>query len=111
MWVRRTGFARRLAVAAVLAGLAFAAAPAALGQQADIRYKLYIDGLACPFCAYGIEKQLGKLAGVERIDIEIGAGTLTLTLAGDADLDEASARRAVEAAGFALEKVERVGAE
>jgi mercuric ion binding protein len=98
-------------VAALLVGLAFAATPASLAQQAGNQYKLYVDGLACPFCAYGVEKQLGKLAGVERIDIEIGAGTLTLTLAEGAVLDEATARRAVEAAGFALQKVEPVGAE
>lgn len=111
MWVRRTGFAKRLAVAAVLAGWVLGVASTALGQQEGNRYKLYVDGLACPFCAYGVEKQLGKLAGVERIDIEIGAGTLTLTMTRDATLDEAVARRAVEAAGFDLEKFERVGVE
>ncbi len=46
----------------MLAGTALAAPPA---------YKLRVDGLACPFCAYGIEKQLSKLEGVERIDVDI----------------------------------------
>ena len=28
-------------------------------------YKLYVDGLACPFCAYGVEKKVGGLDGVD----------------------------------------------
>lgn len=35
---------------------------AALAGQPS--YKLRVDGLACPFCAYGIEKKLGALEGV-----------------------------------------------
>ncbi len=83
----------------VLAGAALAAPPA---------YKLRVDGLACPFCAYGIEKQLGKLDGVARIDVDIENGAVTVRLNEGATLDEAAATAAVGRAGFTLRGFERV---
>ena len=85
----------------VLALMLFAATAA----LADI-YKLYVDGLACPFCAYGVEKKVGGLDGVERVDIEIDEGLVAVTLAAGATLDEAAARRAVDEAGFTLREFE-----
>ena len=34
-------------------------------------YRLYVDGLACPFCAYGVEKNILALRGVEKLDIDV----------------------------------------
>ena len=73
-----------------------------LAQDARSAYTLWVDGLACPFCAYGVEKHLGAVAGVERVETDIRSGTLTVFVEGDRTLDEASARKAVEAAGFTL---------
>ncbi len=69
-------------------------------------YKLYVDGLACPFCAYGVEKKVGGLDGVEKIDIDIDGGIVAVTLADGATLDEATAKQAVDEAGFTLRKFE-----
>ena len=69
-------------------------------------YKLYVDGLACPFCAYGVEKKVGGLDGVEKIDIDIDGGIVEVTLADGASLDEATAKQAVDDAGFTLRKFE-----
>ncbi len=73
-------------------------------------YRLRIDGLACPFCAYGIEKQLSRIEGVKTVDTDIRGGMVTLTMTDGATLDEATARRAVEAAGFTLRGFEPVQA-
>ncbi len=83
----------------ILAGAALAAPPA---------YKLRVDGLACPFCAYGIEKQLSKLEGVARIDVDIAKGAVTVKLNEGATLDEAAAKAAVKRAGFTLRAFEQV---
>ncbi len=69
-------------------------------------YRLYVDGLACPFCAYGVEKKVGGLDGVEKIDIDIDGGIVAVTLAAGATLDEATAKQAVDEAGFTLRKFE-----
>lgn len=65
-------------------------------------YKLRVDGLACPFCAYGVEKKLGAIEGVQRIEVDIASGTVTVTMKEGANLDEAVARKAVKDAGFTL---------
>ncbi len=37
-------------------------------------YEVQVDGLACPFCAYGLEKKLKKLPGATNVQIELNAG-------------------------------------
>ncbi|GAA3535043.1 heavy metal-associated domain-containing protein [Zobellella aerophila] len=41
---------------------------------APLEYRLGVDGPACPFCAYGIEKSLSKQEGVKRVETDIQAG-------------------------------------
>ncbi len=49
----------------------------ATGAFADTQaYKLQADGLTCPFCAYGIEKKLSAIEGVEMLDIDIESGSV-----------------------------------
>jgi len=73
---------------------------AASASQAT--YQLRVDGLACPFCAYGIEKRLTRTEGVASIAIDIEAGVVTVTMAQGATLAEEQAKRIVEEAGFTL---------
>ncbi len=94
-FLHRTGF--------VLALMSFAATAALADSHV---YKLYVDGLACPFCAYGVEKKVGGLTGVETVEIDIESGLVAVTVADDATLDEAAAKQAVDEAGFTLRKFE-----
>ncbi len=59
-------------------------------------YTLQADGLACPFCAYGIEKQLSAIEEVESVETDIKSGTVTVTMQDGATLDEDTARKAVD---------------
>ncbi len=79
----------------------------AMPAWAGAVYKLYVDGLACPFCAYGVEKKLRGVAGVEKLDIDINTGVVSVTMAEGASLDEAAARQIVKDAGFTLRDFER----
>lgn len=79
---------------------------AALAGQPS--YKLRVDGLACPFCAYGIEKKLGALEGVVRVETNIKDGVVIVTMKDGVTLDEATAKKAVKEAGFSLRKLEPV---
>jgi copper chaperone CopZ len=101
-WMTRS--LRRLALGLVLVlmpAYAFAVPPV---------YRLSVDGLACPFCAYGIEKQLSRLDGVEAVDVDIKDGAVRVTLAEGGRLDEATARAAVKRAGFSLRAFEALAA-
>jgi mercuric ion binding protein len=91
-----------------LAALALTVLVGAACAQPKNQYKLYADGLACPFCAYGIEKELSAIKGVEKIDIDIGQGLIRVTMADGARLEEAVARKAVKDAGFTLRSFEKV---
>jgi mercuric ion binding protein len=80
--------------------LMLASAPSFAGSEPT--YTLTADGLACPFCAYGIEKQLGKIDGVEAVTTDIKSGTVTVVMAQDTVLERQDAEDAVTAAGFTL---------
>lgn len=84
-------------------GLVLMSVSAFAAQQA---YKLHVDGLACPFCAYGIEKKLNAIKGVQGVGVDIASGSVNVTMAEGASLDEATAKQAVKDAGFTLRKFE-----
>lgn len=90
---------RRIAVALGL--VVFASS--ALAQAA---YRINVDGLACPFCAYGIEKKLGALPGVAGLETHLKDGAVIVTMKEGAVLDKASAEQAVKEAGFSLRRFE-----
>lgn len=71
-------------------------------------YELTVDGLACPFCAYGVEKALTRVQGVASVKIDINAGTVTVTMLDDATLSEAKAKQIVRDAGFTLAEFKRL---
>ncbi len=73
-------------------------------------YQLQVNGLACPFCAYGIEKQLNAIEGVTEIHTDIKSGTVTVTMADGVTLDKITAEQAVKDAGFSLRGFEEVQA-
>ena len=58
----------------------------------------------------GIEKKLSAIEGVEMLGIDIESGSVMVTMADGATLEETAARRAVEAAGFSLRGFESVQA-
>ena len=63
---------------------------------------LRVDGLACPFCAYGLEKKLKKLDGALKWDIRINEGKAILLWKSDKELKLEAIQKAVGKAGFTL---------
>lgn len=64
-----------------------------------------IDGLACPFCVYGLERQFNRLEGVERAKVDLGEGKAQLTLKPEATVTETAIREAVRKAGFKASEI------
>lgn len=71
-------------------------------------YRIDVAGLACPFCAYGIEKKLNAVPGVERVETNIKQGVVIVTMKEGVVLDETAAKQAVKQAGFTLKGFKRV---
>lgn len=99
-------FLRVLFAAGAISLLAMASAWAGGGQT----YRLQISGLACPFCVYGLEKELTARPGVERAKVDLKSGIATVQSSEGADFDEAIARQLVTDAGFTLKGFERLEA-
>ena len=59
-----------------------------------------VDGLACPFCAYGLEKKLKKVEGVEKLNIDINAGEAVLEVKAGTTLTAASGTEEKAPAGL-----------
>ncbi len=73
-----------------------------------LQYRIGVDGLACPFCAYGIEKKFSNTEGVDKVDVDINAGVVTVTMKEGAALSEAQAAQIVKDAGFTLRDFEEI---
>ncbi len=69
---------------------------------AGTQYELRVDGLACPYCAYGIEKKLKKTKGVEQFEIDINRGVVRVIVAEGVKLTEAQMAKLINDAGFTL---------
>jgi len=91
--IRRCLF--RLLVTAIFAA-------SALQARAGAVHTFQVDGLACPFCSYGIEKQLRNIPGVVRIRTSVRTGTVTVVMKDGTTLTRSQAERAVTAAGFTM---------
>lgn len=61
-----------------LTAIVFFAALAQTSHAQLRRIELRVDGLACPFCAYGLEKNLKALKGVKDLKIDMKEGRVTL---------------------------------
>ena len=90
---------RTLRISVLLLGLSFVPA---FAQEGGATYDLGINGLSCPFCSYGIEKEISKIEGVEKITVDIAKAVVRVRMRGELTLTEVVAKKAAKDAGFTL---------
>jgi copper chaperone CopZ len=73
--------------------------------QVNQHVNIKVDGLSCPFCAYGLEKKFKKIEGISDIKIDIKTGMLTFQLPAESEVSEESLRRRVKDAGFTPKEI------
>lgn len=66
---------------------------------------LYVNGLGCPLCATNIDKQLLRLTGVLAASVDLGNGTVEVTLGKGAKPSAHDLSESVADAGFTLVKI------
>lgn len=59
-----------------------------------------VKGMACPFCAFGVEKKLKKIDGVATITIKLEEGTVILKAKQGESIDVIQIPKAIKDAGF-----------
>lgn len=105
-------------VTASLLAIAMGSAPAAAqdtGSPSDAGIEvtlvadivLRVDGLACPFCAYGLEKKLKELDATDRVEVKLNEGEVVLFLKADQDVADEALTKAVIDAGFVVRSIQR----
>ena len=53
-----------------------------------------------PYCAYGIEKKLKKIKGVDKIDVDLNKGLVTVNVVEGVELTELQMTKLFKDAGF-----------
>lgn len=59
-----------------------------------------VEGMSCQHCIDAVTAEVGRLAGVEQVQVDLPAGTVTVTSAAPLAIDDV--RGAVDEAGFDL---------
>jgi copper chaperone CopZ len=82
----------------LLAGwLAFSGPALAASQEV---LEIDISGMTCSFCVYGVEKNLGKLPGVDNVEVSLEANKARVIMEPGESADEDSIRECILDAGF-----------
>ncbi|MDA2934477.1 heavy-metal-associated domain-containing protein [Acidobacteria bacterium AH-259-D05] len=75
---------------------------------AETKYVIGVDGLSCPFCAYGLEKKLKKVENVNSVSIDMDRGQAVVSPKAGTTIKEEALRKAVKEAGFSVSSLEKV---
>ena len=59
-----------------------------------------VNGMTCEHCVNSVREEVGGLAGVTAVDIDLGSGRLDVTA--DSPVSDDAVRAAVEEAGYHL---------
>lgn len=70
-----------------------------------VKVTVRVDGLSCPFCAYGLEKKLKKMEGMEDFQIDIEGGKVTITFKDKKFFEKKEVERVVKEAGFTPKEI------
>ena len=76
-------------------------------EKATQKISIKVEGLYCPFCAYGLEKQLKKLKGFKKVEVNLKHGIAELHVKPGVKVTDAAIQKAVEDAGFDSASIQR----
>jgi len=69
------------------------------------QYSMRVDGLACPFCAYGIEKGFIKTEGVKSVDIDLKNGLVIVETEDGKTFSEDQLKKIINDTGFTMKSM------
>lgn len=79
---------------------------AQINNQKLVYVKIEVKGLACPFCAFGMEKELKKVAGVKNVEIELKKGLAFISVPKNQRPTSENLEKIVTEAGFTVGEIE-----
>ncbi|QNJ97076.1 heavy-metal-associated domain-containing protein [Constantimarinum furrinae] len=69
-------------------------------QKSMDQFLIQVDGLGCPFCAYGLEKKFKEFKGIKDVEIEIETGNFSFNYPSEKNLTMDAVQQQVEKAGY-----------
>ena len=72
----------------------------ASAQKSIDHFQIQVDGLGCPFCAYGLEKKFKEFKGIKQVSIKIDTGDFKFTYPSDKELTMDAIITQVKKAGY-----------
>ena len=66
-----------------------------------------VNGMVCAFCATGLEKTFNKQAAVATVKVDLETKKVTLEIKPDKTIDDATIRKLIVNAGYAVTAIER----
>ncbi len=79
--------------------------PLLLNAQEKIMVR--VDGLSCAFCAYGLEKNLKELQGVEKVEINLKDGIATVIVKEGKSISDEIINNTVKDSGFTPRSIKK----
>lgn len=73
---------------------------AANAQKTRDTFMVQVDGLGCPFCAYGLEKKFKEFKGIKHVKIDIETGDFSFSFPSEKSLSMEDVVSQVEKAGY-----------
>ena len=95
-------FGRMAGVRSVLAALVLLIAVPLTSHAEILEAELQVNGMSCPFCAFGIEKKLRRVEGVQEVDVLLDDGRVVLTFRANNVATIGALEDAVARGGFQL---------
>ena len=74
-------------------------------QKERVYIKAEIKGMACPYCAFGMEKKLKEISGVENVEIELKEGLAYISTLKKQKPSKESIQNIILNAGFTVGKI------
>ena len=91
----------------VLSGLILGLALMQSAWAASTNYEMRVDGLACPFCAFGIEKKLKAIDGTSDIKVDLDKGVVSVNMAEGKSLTEEQLKKLYNDSGFTFRSMKK----
>lgn len=84
----------------IFLAIALLSIPPLSAQQGLDKFEVQVDGLGCPFCAYGLEKKFKEFEGIKQVKIDIETGNFTFAYPSEKNLSLEAVEKKVQKAGY-----------
>lgn len=91
---------RKTILASIFSAVIMLTSMQSVYAAAGTNYTMRVDGLACPFCAYGIEKKFKQIDGISNIQVDLENGIVSVDAKEGLELKEDKMKKLFHDSGF-----------